>query len=435
MKTKQMFLVFLLSVFTSVSVSAARFPNAVEKKMVLTGPAAVSIAELFGLTSSVPSSTSLQLGRGDAWAVYLLKQDTKERLWNDEGAPPRINVVEFSSSPIPSLAISPYWLDLGTRAPDPKEDYYAFSSPFLSEKLDQDDSWTRLLRRLKTDPEWNSTAKGYFQVQFHRCFSSLDGIELCIEVFSFEDDEPHNFEKKMGHKVNITVHSPHSFDVDKTNNIFMGFFRHFPLGVSLVPIPVYADSERTKLLALYESFLAAEYKGWSLIESEKLLQEAIEKAKSSHQLDHYPEQEVFLYRGILRLEQNDLAAAESDLRSALSIAEAGLKLIWTEQLSPNEHKGYLPAYSNSKDERSGKYHNISNLHEWLAQVAYQRGDLVSTQKEIDIAICIIDDHQLDAVVLQISLYELQAKVFQALKRPDEAQIWTERAKKLRSMLQ
>ena len=80
--------VFLFGTVLSMPLYAARFPGAIEKKIVITGKAAISIAELLGLSSSGPSSISLQLGRNDAWAVYLFKQDTKEKLWNDNNGSP-----------------------------------------------------------------------------------------------------------------------------------------------------------------------------------------------------------------------------------------------------------------------------------------------------------------------------------------------------------
>jgi hypothetical protein len=54
---------------------AARFPDAVEKKIVLVGGESASVAELFGLNGSQSASVSLPLGRMDAWAVYLLKNN------------------------------------------------------------------------------------------------------------------------------------------------------------------------------------------------------------------------------------------------------------------------------------------------------------------------------------------------------------------------
>jgi hypothetical protein len=81
-----------------MSAFGARFPNAVEKKFVVTGDGATSVAALLGMSTSGSSSISLPLGTGMTWAVYLLKQDTKTHLYNGDG-PPRWNRVTFSASP------------------------------------------------------------------------------------------------------------------------------------------------------------------------------------------------------------------------------------------------------------------------------------------------------------------------------------------------
>ena len=179
---------FICSAFTlwhllSLPVLAARFPNAVEKKIVLSGTEAVEAAKVLGLGAAHPS-VSLALGRGDAWAVYLLKHDTKVELLNDnEGCPARQDIVEFSSAATPSLSISPYLLDLGTRHPSPLPGSYSIGSPFLSEKLDSTDSWTQLVRRLKATPQWKADQA----TEFRRCFSFEQNRSLCIEVLRMED--------------------------------------------------------------------------------------------------------------------------------------------------------------------------------------------------------------------------------------------------------
>jgi hypothetical protein len=177
---------------------AARFPDAVEKKIVLVGGESASVAELFGFNGSQSASVSLPLGRMDAWAVYLLKKDTKVELTNDnEGSPPRLDVLEFSNTPIPSLTIQPYWLDLATRHPSPSVGFYSFSSPFISQELDQSDPWTQLVKRLKKQAQWDNGAR----TQYRRSFSFSNGASLAIEVFAEEDYA----NDKHGHSVRITV--------------------------------------------------------------------------------------------------------------------------------------------------------------------------------------------------------------------------------------
>ncbi len=433
MKVIRVLWIFVLSILTSGFAYSARFPNAVEKKMVLTGKEAISVAELFGLNSSDKFSISLKLRELDAGAIHELMVDTKkEKYSGNNNIPPRYNTMEFLSSSMPTLTISPYWLDLGTSLPNRREDYYSFSSPFVSEKLDQDEPWTMLVRHLKSDPEWKNDER----VQFRRCFAFLEAMELCIEVYSDDNYEPDN-KKKVGHLVIITVYSPESFNTDRTNNIIRGFLQQFYFGVSLIPFPVCTNFEKNKLIVLYDTFLTAQEKANSLVLSEDSLKEAIEKARKSSQIDRYLEQEVLLFRGCLHFEQNDFVAADAEFRSALAIAEAGLKILWTEKLSAEERKGYLPAYSNPEDERRGKYHAIANLHCWLAKVSFRRGNFALAQEQIDMAMNIIDKNLPSdyATVLEISLYELRAEIFETLKQPSEAQVSKEKAGKLKSSLQ
>lgn len=189
----------IFSVLLPVSVSGARFPNAVEKQITLSGDAAVSVASLLGLSSSGPSSISLQLGQSDAWAVYLLKHDTMREITNGNG-PARYNLVRFSATPIASLAIGPYWLDLATQLPATRVGYYSFGSPFISEDSKSNEPWAQLLRRLKRESGWNSNGRP----QFQRCFTSAEKNELCIDVYGAKDyaSDP----ERNGYLITITAH-------------------------------------------------------------------------------------------------------------------------------------------------------------------------------------------------------------------------------------
>lgn len=189
----------ICSVLLPVSVSGARFPNAVEQQIVISGDAAVSVTRLLGLSSSAQSSISLQLGRSDAWAVYLLKHDTKQEITNGNG-PARYNVVRFSSVPIPSLTIGPYWLDLATQLPESRVGYHSFGSPFISEDLKSNSPWAQLLRRLKRESGWNSNRRP----QFQRCSTSVEKNEICIDVYVGKDyaSDP----ERNGYLVTITAH-------------------------------------------------------------------------------------------------------------------------------------------------------------------------------------------------------------------------------------
>src|SRR5579862_941916 len=88
-----------------MTASGARFPNAVEKTFVITGDAATSVATLLGLAGSGTSSVTLPIDKGVAWAVYLLKQDTKTPIYNGDG-PPRFNHVTYSAAPVAKLTLA-----------------------------------------------------------------------------------------------------------------------------------------------------------------------------------------------------------------------------------------------------------------------------------------------------------------------------------------
>lgn len=183
---------------------AALAPLAVERRITLTGQAALSFGELFELSPGGAASTvSLRLGRPTEWLVYLLKQDTKQRLWNDnEGVPARYEVIELSPAPAPSITISPYWLDEGTRLPDPEVGSFSFESPFLREDLPGTEPWTRLVKRLKAGPGWADAAG----TPFKRCFASPERVELCVSVLR-KDDYPDN-KKVSGYVVVVEAHLP-----------------------------------------------------------------------------------------------------------------------------------------------------------------------------------------------------------------------------------
>ena len=176
-------LLALPMILTAMPACGARFPNAVEMSVTLTGDGAKAAAEMLGLAGPDAPPLSLRLGQGEAWAVYLLKQDTLEPLYNDEHMPPRFDAASFAATPVPSLTLGPYWLDLGTRLPEPLVGQFLVGSPFLPAALDGDDQWTRLLRRLKAEPGWS--ADTYPSIQ--RCYAADDRARLCIEAYGLKD--------------------------------------------------------------------------------------------------------------------------------------------------------------------------------------------------------------------------------------------------------
>jgi len=182
-----------------MTASGARFPNAVEKTFVVTGNAATSMAALLGMARSGSSALSLPLDKGVAWAVYLLKQDTKTPLSSGDG-PPRSNRVTFSASPLPTLTLAPYWLDLATALPNSRPGYYSFSSPFIALDLKTGGSWTYMLRRLKKESGWDEHGFPLFQ----RCFASENGAEICVAVYDIKN---YANGERNGYMETITLHA------------------------------------------------------------------------------------------------------------------------------------------------------------------------------------------------------------------------------------
>jgi|SRR5579864_3674649 len=182
---------------------AAKAAAAVERRITLTGPAALAFGEIFGLSPGNASTVSLRLGRSATWMVYLLKQDTKVRLSSDsEGVPARYDVLELSPAPKPSVTISPYWLDEATRLPKPEAGSYIFDSPFIREDLPGTEPWTLLIKRLRSGPGWDNGA----DTPFKRCFVSPDRVQLCVRVLR-SDDYPDN-KRVPGYVALVEAHLP-----------------------------------------------------------------------------------------------------------------------------------------------------------------------------------------------------------------------------------
>ena len=193
--------VLLFAVVLPVSAEGARYPDATERQIVLTGEAATSAAALLGLTGPGAAPVSLRLGPGEAWAVHLLKRATRESLHIDSNAPPaRYNRTAFTASPAPTLSLSPFWLDLATALPANQPGYFSFGSPFISEKPDPNDPWTRIFRRLRGEPQWSPAAVP----QVRDCSTSAEGDELCVELYGVKD-YTNNIERN-GYGIRILAH-------------------------------------------------------------------------------------------------------------------------------------------------------------------------------------------------------------------------------------
>jgi TPR repeat protein len=169
------FLAALLALFITMPADAARAADMVEKEVVLTGGAAVSLARLFGLTSA--GTISLPLYKSTVISVYPLPE------------PQRFNKLKFSPGPHARLSISPHWWDLQTASP--QRAGYVFSSQFLSRNLDASNPWTPFIQRLKRETtldQWhameiNTDIETSQKNEVSRCFTSEEKIKLCISVY------------------------------------------------------------------------------------------------------------------------------------------------------------------------------------------------------------------------------------------------------------
>jgi hypothetical protein len=170
----------LLAMAFASHAAGARFPNAVERTMVLRGENVASFARLLGIDTSGRSAVQVRLNKYVAWAVYLLKRDTPKELSNwDQGMPERFNQVEFSPSAPPTLAIGPYWLDEATRLPNSRKGCFSFQSPSITLPGPDGDAWARLIAAVRGEPSWDPDSR----VAYRRSFPLADGARLELQVW------------------------------------------------------------------------------------------------------------------------------------------------------------------------------------------------------------------------------------------------------------
>lgn len=209
-------------------------------------------------------------------------------------------------------------------------------------------------------------------------------------------------------------------------------FRYISLLAALVPIELNVEARQVTLPPWHYSNMKALSSENSSTETEKLFLTALENAKSSNQLDRYPEESVLTSRASSRLSNNNLTGAEDDYSSALALAEKSLDYIWTERIPEKDRDGYLPAYSTPSDERAGKNHRIANLHNGLAEVKFHQNQMKLAQEHLNAALRIITTKLPPnyATAIEISCYKLQGRIFEKQGNLKEAQIWKDKAAKL-----
>ena len=185
-------ILFFLSLFFLVPFAqGAKYPNAIELTFNLYGNAAQELADLFAVTKN-NSEIAIELSENTAWAVYGLKDDLPTPLSNSDNQPSRSNVVRFTTASLPKLTIGPFWEDLATALPPSEQRGYRFSSQNIGTDLLGDDVLTRLLRKLKTKPEWQGQCvKEEFIAIFSKTFIDEHGSKLTLKVWCM-DQYPRN---------------------------------------------------------------------------------------------------------------------------------------------------------------------------------------------------------------------------------------------------
>ncbi len=123
-------LFFFLILLSASSVMAAKFPNAVAKKIIFKGKEAQEIAALLGIDPINAWDKRLRLHSSNEWAVYL--RDTPQpNAASSAVERPRYNTISYVPNPA-YLSIEGDWLDSNTGS-SPSQPRFLFSSPFIPE--------------------------------------------------------------------------------------------------------------------------------------------------------------------------------------------------------------------------------------------------------------------------------------------------------------
>lgn len=135
------FLIFFLG---CSALFAARFPNAVSKKIIFQGKAAQEIAALLGLDLNKPSELKLRLHSSNEWAVYLRDTPNPDATSHNIERP-RYNLIKYNPS-TQQLSIEGDWLDTQTSS-SPSKPRFSFGSPFISESNLSVAGWEEILKK------------------------------------------------------------------------------------------------------------------------------------------------------------------------------------------------------------------------------------------------------------------------------------------------
>lgn len=167
---------------------------------------------------------------------------------------------------------------------------------------------------------------------------------------------------------------------------------------------------------------------------EALRLKVLELAIRDNQIDQYPEQQALLLLGSFWFGEHKYDLALDYFKQALAIAEKAVNTLWTAKLEIKDRANYLPAYQDPEDELKGKYQNIVNLRSWVAETLFKLGRVKESDAEVEKTLELMDEKKINQVIVQIKLFELKSNLLKADGKTAEAEIFSKKAKKLRSTL-
>ncbi len=206
-KSLTFLLPFIFLIFPQ-GASAAKAPSAVECDIEISGKALDDLVKLLGLKADNPS-VQFELSSFTAWAVYQLRQDTPQKLWNTEGQPKRYNSVSLrvGSNGAPILLFKPFWLDQGTALPNFRPGVYSFTLETVDENSTEDSPQARLVKILKNSPDWRAIKeKRQGEIAYEKQFRSTDGIPLKLVVYGMNIYSGNTV--RWGYAVSFEVEAP-----------------------------------------------------------------------------------------------------------------------------------------------------------------------------------------------------------------------------------
>ncbi len=160
---------------------------------------------------------------------------------------------------------------------------------------------------------------------------------------------------------------------------------------------------------------------------EHKLKEALDEARQTRQADGYPESECLFELGVYFTDIGKTAQAEEYFSQAAAIKTAGMQKILT---TAGPIPGSLPAYSDAKQEREGKTHDLANCLSWLGRAYLNEKKYDEAEQAFKRALDLLDtskDPEHESISLPDTLLRA-ARVERLLNHVSEAQKMEERAR-------